>query len=74
LFWKKQPITTTTTVRTVITPHDHDGHGHTHGVVDPTIATTERGIWAIEWSFVGLMTTALFQTEHAHDDLLVHLH
>jgi hypothetical protein len=22
--------------------HDHDnGHGHTHGVVDPTIATTD---------------------------------
>ena len=30
--------------------HDHDAegaHGHTHGVIDPTIATTERGIWAI---------------------------
>ncbi len=22
-------------------------HGHTHGVIDPAIATTERGIWAI---------------------------
>lgn len=41
--------------------HDHGGHGHTHGVIDPTIATTERGIWAIKWSFVGLMATALFQ-------------
>lgn len=41
--------------------HDHDGHGHTHGVIDPTIATTERGIWAIKWSFAGLMATALFQ-------------
>ncbi len=41
--------------------HDHDGHGHTHGVIDPTIATTDRGIWAIKWSFVGLMATALFQ-------------
>ena len=36
-------------------------HGHTHGVVDPTIATTERGIWAIKWSFVILAITALFQ-------------
>ncbi|TIV10692.1 MAG: cation transporter, partial [Mesorhizobium sp.] len=26
--------------------HGHDGpHGHTHGVIDATIATTERGIW-----------------------------
>jgi cation diffusion facilitator family transporter len=30
-------------------------------VIDPTIATTDRGIWAIKWSFVGLMVTALFQ-------------
>jgi cation diffusion facilitator family transporter len=36
-------------------------HGHTHGVVDPTIATTERGIWAIKWSFVILGITAVLQ-------------
>lgn len=41
--------------------HDHHGHGHTHGAVDPTIATSERGIWAIKWSFVGLMAMALLQ-------------
>ncbi|MBF8267118.1 MAG: cation diffusion facilitator family transporter [Dehalococcoidia bacterium] len=44
--------------------HDHHedvGHGHTHGVVDPTIATTSRGIWAIKWSFVGLGLTAILQ-------------
>ncbi|HKH38080.1 MAG TPA: cation diffusion facilitator family transporter, partial [Rubrobacter sp.] len=35
--------------------------GHTHGAVDPTIVTSERGIWAIKWSFVGLMATALLQ-------------
>src|SRR5215207_1056041 len=39
----------------------HGAHGHTHGAVDPTIATSERGIWAIEWSFVGLMAAALLQ-------------
>lgn len=40
----------------------HDGsHGHTHGVVDPTIATTARGIWAIKWSFVLLGFTAALQ-------------
>src|SRR5262245_18347461 len=48
--------------------HPHDdrhgrshGHGHTHGIVDPAIATTGRGLWAIKWSFVGLATTALLQ-------------
>ncbi|RWQ87120.1 MAG: cation transporter [Mesorhizobium sp.] len=43
--------------------HDHGdgGHGHTHGVVDPTIATTTRGIWAIKWSFVVLAITAALQ-------------
>lgn len=43
-------------------PHGEAGdHGHTHGVIDATIATTERGIWAIKWSFVILAATALFQ-------------
>ncbi|MER9061750.1 cation diffusion facilitator family transporter [Mesorhizobium sp. M0590] len=43
--------------------HDHGdgGHGHTHGVIDPTIATTTRGIWAIKWSFVVLAITAGLQ-------------
>jgi cation diffusion facilitator family transporter len=40
--------------------HDHP-HGHTHGIVDPSIATSKRGIWAIKWSFVGLFVTALLQ-------------
>ncbi len=41
--------------------HGHGGHGHTHGTIDPTITTSERGIWAIKWSFVGLMITAIIQ-------------
>lgn len=42
--------------------HGHDGgHGHTHGVVDPSIAATERGIWAVKWSFVILAVTAALQ-------------
>lgn len=44
--------------------HDHGEtgkHGHTHGVIDPTIATTARGIWAIKWSFVILAVTAILQ-------------
>jgi cation diffusion facilitator family transporter len=47
--------------------HGHDthasdhGHNHTHGVVDPVIATTEHGIWAVKWSFVILGVTAALQ-------------
>jgi cation diffusion facilitator family transporter len=43
--------------------HDHGpgDHGHTHGVIDPSIATTERGIWAIKWSFVILAVTSILQ-------------
>jgi cation diffusion facilitator family transporter len=41
--------------------HQRHDHGHTHGAIDPSIATTERGIWAVKWSFVGLCLTALLQ-------------
>lgn len=48
--------------------HDHGAHGqehgshrHSHGVIDATIATTDRGIWAIKWSFVILAITAATQ-------------
>src|SRR5690349_14673859 len=57
--------------RKLMLDHHHDHHGnhnghppghtHTHGVVDPTITTSERGIWAIKWSFVGLAGTAAIQ-------------
>lgn len=40
--------------------HDHQ-HGYTHGVVDPSIATTARGIWAIKWAFMILAATAALQ-------------
>jgi cation diffusion facilitator family transporter len=50
-------------------PHHHhthsddtgDDHHHTHGVVDPAIFASERGIWAVKWSFFGLFVTAIFQ-------------
>ena len=43
--------------------HDRHGgaHGHTHGVVDPTVTTTERGLWAVKWSFVILAVTSALQ-------------
>jgi len=40
---------------------DQSGHAHTHGGVDPEIAASDRGLWAVKWSFVGLMITALLQ-------------
>ena len=44
------------------TGHDHAlGHGHTHGMVDPSIASSGRGLWAIKWSFFGLAATAILQ-------------
>jgi cation diffusion facilitator family transporter len=55
-------------------PHHHDaGHGHaagqdhhgrqghTHGVIDATVATSDRGLWAVKWSFLGLLLTAVIQ-------------
>jgi divalent metal cation (Fe/Co/Zn/Cd) transporter len=36
-------------------------YGHTHGKVDPSILSTDRGIWAVKWSFVGLFATTLIQ-------------
>ena len=42
-------------------PHEHAGHTHLHGVIDPTIVTTARGIWAIQWSCAGLLVTACLQ-------------
>jgi cation diffusion facilitator family transporter len=43
--------------------HHHDGeHSHTHGAIDPSIASSARGLWAVKWSFVGLAITAVIQT------------
>ncbi len=41
--------------------HQYNTHVHTHGVIDPSVFTTQRGIWAIKWSFFGLLVTAIFQ-------------
>ena len=40
--------------------HDH-GHGHSHGIVDPSLTTTERGLWAVKWSSIALVVTAALQ-------------
>src|SRR5215471_14850786 len=39
----------------------HGPHDHTHGTIDPALLTTERGIWAVKWSLIGLGATTVFQ-------------
>jgi len=42
--------------------HGHREHGgHSHGLLDPSLLSTERGVWAVKWSFIGLMVTAVLQ-------------
>lgn len=42
--------------------HSHGGaHGHTHGLIDPSIAASDRGVWAVKWSFIVLAVTAALQ-------------
>ncbi len=41
--------------------HHHDAHSHTHGLIDPEIASSARGIWAVKVSLVGLVLTSILQ-------------
>ncbi len=43
--------------------HDdyHRHSGLTHAVIDPSIVSTQCGIWVVKWSFIGLFVTALLQ-------------
>lgn len=47
------------------TDHGHSGghsHGdHSHGVVDPSIATSQRGLWAVKWSGILLLTVSFVE-------------
>lgn len=43
-------------------PHgDRHERGHSHGTVDPSVFSSERGIWAVKWSLVLLGLTAAVQ-------------
>src|SRR5260221_12238910 len=47
-----------------MTRHEHDhakGHGHSHAGIDTSIASSNRGLWAVKWSFAGLFVTAGIQ-------------
>ena len=45
------------------TEHSGEEHSysHVHGVVDPELISTDKGLYAVKWAFAGLMITALFQ-------------
>ncbi len=34
---------------------------HSHGTIDPSITTSERGIWALKWSMIGFIITSDIQ-------------
>lgn len=36
-------------------------HVHSHGTIDPSITTSERGIWALKWSLLGFIITSGIQ-------------
>ncbi len=42
--------------------HEHTPHGHSHGATDPVLLTSQRGIWAVKWSLVVLLVTAVAQS------------
>lgn len=42
--------------------HSHnEPHAHVHGIIDPDIISSERGIWATKWSFLILIITTIIQ-------------
>ena len=45
----------------VPTVDETHGHDHFHGTLDPALLTSEKGIWAVKWSMVGLLLAALLQ-------------
>lgn len=41
--------------------HSHGGHGHSHGLVDPSIIRSQEGVKAVSISLAVLLLTTLFQ-------------
>jgi cation diffusion facilitator family transporter len=40
---------------------EEHARAHKHGVINPELFSTDRGLYAVKWSFAGLMVTAIFQ-------------
>jgi cation diffusion facilitator family transporter len=45
----------------ITTVKEEGKHGHSHGSIDPSIVSTNKGLWAVKWSFIILMITFLIQ-------------
>jgi cation diffusion facilitator family transporter len=45
----------------MIDPHSNHAHPQSYGAVEPAIFASQKGIRAVQWSFLGLLATALFQ-------------
>jgi cation diffusion facilitator family transporter len=45
-----------------VEPHEHAGHGHSHGLVDPSVKRSREGLRAVGISLAVLGATALAQT------------
>src|SRR5438874_2073362 len=45
----------------VVAAHHQDDHGHSHGLIDPSIVRSRAGIRAVSWSLAILTSTALAQ-------------
>lgn len=41
---------------------EEHSHAHTHGVISPELFSTDRGLYAVKISFVGLIVAAFFQS------------
>lgn len=41
---------------------EHSAHDHSHGATDPVLLTSQRGIWAVKWSLIVLLATAVVQS------------
>ena len=41
--------------------HAHGDHDHSHGIVDPSIASSERGLWAVKWSGILLLAISIVE-------------
>lgn len=41
--------------------HSHGDHDHSHGIVDPSIASSERGLWAVKWSGILLLVVSFVE-------------
>ncbi len=47
--------------RSLTSGHADHGHGHSHGMIDPSITRSREGLRAVGWSLLVLLVTAIVQ-------------